>query len=170
VSFYRPGPPTHFAAIPSGIDGIRATLELMRKLVQSWKKDPGVRELALELTRDLPQNDYAGEVRMLHAFVRDRIRYVGDIRNVETLQTPRRTLEAAAGDCDDKSVLLATLLESINHRTRFKAAAFHSPGVYEHVWVQTALGGGWYDLETTKPVPPGWAPPDALPPSILMHN
>jgi len=168
VSFYLEGPPTYFRHLAPGTEGIKQTLRLMRQLVQRWKSDPGIRELARELTQALPQQDYSGEVRALHAFVRDQIRYLGDTADVETLNTPRRTLEAAAGDCDDKATLLATLLEAINHKTRFVAGSFE-PGIFSHVWVETALGGSWYPLESTKPVPPGWSPPGVLQ-RMLAHN
>lgn len=170
TGYYQPGPPTTLARLASGVEGIKTTLRLMRQLVQQWKTNPGIRQLAVRLTQGLPQQDYSGEVRALHAFVRDKIRYVGDTSEVETLHTPQRVLEQAAGDCDDKAILLSTLLEAINHKTRFIAAAFHDPGVYEHVWIETALGGQWYPLETTKPVPAGWSPPGIIPPRIVVHN
>lgn len=80
-----------------------------------------------------------------------------DIRGVETLHTPEVLLKQQAGDCDDKSVLLAALLESIGHVTRFVAVGF-LPGVYSHVLVEVLLGGEWVPLETTEPVEVGWYP------------
>lgn len=169
MNFYRFGSRTALAALPGGIEGIKTTMRLMRSLVQRWKRPGmGIRELAGELTDPLPQQDYAGEVRVLHAFVRDQIRYVGDVSELETLHTPRAILELGRGDCDDKSVLLATLLESINHKTRFVAGAFE-PGMFSHVWVETLLGSSWYPLETTKPVPAGWSPPGVLE-RMVAHN
>ncbi len=55
--------------------------------------------------------------KKLHRFVRDNIRYIKDIRDVETVAYPDITLQQGQGDCDDKSVLLASLLESIGHPT-----------------------------------------------------
>jgi len=149
--------PTVFGMVPSGPDGTRAVLREMIALVRQYKKDPGVRQVAAELVRSLPQYDRAGEVRALHAFVRDAVRYTNDIRGVETLQTPKATLEMGVGDCDDKSTLLAALLESIGRPTRFVAVAF-SPGAFSHVYVETLLGRRWVPLETIKPVPAGWSP------------
>lgn len=171
MNLYRPGLPTTLARIPSGVEGIKATLRIMRSLVQRWKLDPGVRDLAKELTDRCAQGDYSCEVKSLHAFVRDQIRYVGDIADVQTLQTPRATLEQASGNCANKAILLAALLESINHKTRFVAAAYHEPGVYEHVWPESRLGAIWYPLETTRPVPAGWDPRRrAIPPRLVAHN
>lgn len=144
--------------IPSGRSGVVETLRIMAALVRQGKKTMRVREKALALTQSCDQKDYACEVRLLHAFVRDQIRYVGDIDGVETVQAPEKTLEYMAGDCDDKSVLLASLLAAIGHPSRFVAIGY-TPGVYEHVYVETKIGAGWIPLETTEPVAVGWEPP-----------
>jgi transglutaminase-like putative cysteine protease len=144
--------------VPSGPAGISATLKAMVKLARDGRKDPGVRQLAADLVRGLPQYDIRGEIRALHAFVRDHIRYTNDIRNVELLQTPRATLEMQVGDCDDKSSLLASLLESIGKQCRFVALGFNGSGNYSHVLVEAKIGKGWIPLETIKPVEPGWYP------------
>lgn len=144
--------------IPSGKAGTIATLKLMGQLTKEGKKSLPVRQLALSLVKRNGQKDWVGEVRDLHAFVRDKIRYVRDIRGVETLQFADKTLEFGQGDCDDKSVLLASLLESIGHPTRFVAVAINS-GEYEHVYPETKLGSKWVALETTEPVEMGWEAP-----------
>lgn len=136
-----------------------ATLKIMVKLARQYKKDVGVRELAGSLVRNLPQYDNVAAVRALHAFVRDCVRYTGDIAGVETLQTPKATLELGVGDCDDKSLLLATLLQSINLPARFVAVAMNDGG-YTHVLVETRRGNRWVPLETIRPVEVGWFPPN----------
>lgn len=105
--------------IPSGKAGTVETLKIMRGLVRNYKKSVPLRLTALDIVQSLNQKDYAGELRALQQFVRDQIRYVRDIRGIETVSTPDQTLITRQGDCDDKSVLLATLLESIGHPTRF---------------------------------------------------
>ena len=156
---------SRIANIPDGVAGVRATLELMAKLARAGKKQLPVRLAALQITQRLPQRGYSEEVAALHAFVRDRIRYVQDVRGVETLQDPVRTLQLRAGDCDDKSVLLAALLESIGHPARFVAVGFR-PGEWSHVYVETRAGlrgrrgrSIWLPLETCAPdFEPGEAP------------
>lgn len=143
--------------IPSGKRGIHATLKIMRRLTRDGKRYFPLRELALSLVRNLNQKNWLGEIRNLHEFVRDEIRYVKDINGIETVSLPQITVETGQGDCDDKSVLLATLLESIGHPTRFVAVGF-SPGHYVHVLVETKVGNKWIPLETTEPVPVGWYP------------
>jgi transglutaminase-like putative cysteine protease len=124
----------------------------MRELAMAGSFQDRIRNLAVKLTNNLDQKDFRGEACACLAFVRDRIRYVRDIRDVETVHFPTTLLDAGAGDCDDKSILLAALLNSIGHRVRFIAIAFE-PDEYCHVWVQDYIDGlGWLDLEPTEPI------------------
>jgi hypothetical protein len=154
----RQQPTFTLGLISDGPRGIWETLKIMSSFVRAGKKTSAVRTMAQTITQSLPQKDYSGEVRLIHAYVRDRIRYVGDITDVETIQTPEITLQLLSGDCDDKAILLCALLESINHPTRFKAIGFE-PNVYEHVYVETLIGTNWIPLETTEEVEVGWEPP-----------
>ncbi len=149
-------------AIPSGPEGVRATLRIMRELVKRGRRSLPIRELALTLVRDLPGKDWPGEVARLHAFVQDNIRYIKDVRNVETVATPERTLEYGQGDCDDHVVLLGSLLESIGHPFRFVAVGTRSPSSFNHVYGETQIGQTWVPVETTEPVNVGWRPERVL--------
>lgn len=148
---------THLANIPSGSAGVSITLRTMSELVKRGKKVWPVRELAARLVRGLAQKDYIGEIKRVHAYVRDHIRYLRDIHGVETLHTPEKLIELGQGDCDDKSILLASLLEAIGFTTRFVAVGF-KPGTYSHVYVEVQTPAGWVPLETTEPVAAGWSP------------
>jgi hypothetical protein len=145
-------------ALPEGVTGVRKTLSIMARFARQGRATLRVRELSMGLTSHLWQKDWASEVRALHAYVRDRIRYVRDGVDVEVVQTPEKTLELGAGDCDDKSTLLASMLMSIGHPARFVAVGM-KPGSYSHVFVETRLGSRWIALETTEPVEVGWSPP-----------
>lgn len=120
-----------------------------------------VRNLAVGLTtkgfwngRGLRQKDFAGEAKRINDYVRDEIRYVGDINGVELVHDPVTLLEIGAGDCDDKATLLASLLLAIGHQPRFVAVSLDGRE-FCHVWVQDAIDGRWLDLETTEPLPFG---------------
>ncbi len=133
----------------------------MSRLTRIGKKSFAVHKAALSRVRGCAQKDWQCEVKQLHAFVRDSIRYVQDPIDIERIQTPDKTLELAAGDCDDKAILLASMLESLGHPSRFVAIGFE-PGTYSHVYVETKIGANWIPLETTEPVEAGWEPPPAL--------
>jgi transglutaminase-like putative cysteine protease len=142
----------------------------MRRLVRQYKKDATIRNTAASMIQRLDQKDWESEITTLFHFVRDSIRYMRDVRGVETVQTPVATLSRGYGDCDDKSTLLASLLESVGHPTRFVAIG-RGPNSFSHVYVETRIGTRWIGLEPTEPVPAGWKPPRALFPSrIVVHN
>lgn len=154
--------PSTLAAIPEGVDGIRATLRYMVGYARQYKKDTGIGTLARQLLETVPgsanSKNYRDFVRALQHFVRDQIRYVPDIAGVETLQTPPRTLQIRTGDCDDKATLLAALLGSIGFATRFRALGFKG-GPYTHVICEVKLGKHWIPCETiVDGKEPGWFP------------
>lgn len=159
---------SRLAAIPDGKAGTLVTLKLMRELARAAKKSLPVRTLAVELTNGNNQKDWIGELKSLHAFVRDKIRYVKDVRGVETLQIPEVTMQTQSGDCDDKSLLLASLLEAVGHPTRFVAIGFQ-PDDFEHVFVESRIGNSWIPLETTEPVEIGWTPKNVVA-RMVVHN
>lgn len=163
MSLYPNPPPSQLRGLPSGVPGVRATLKAMSALVRRYKTDAGIRLLAQQLTNGLRSHDLAGEVTTLQHFVRDRVRYVKDVEGVETLQTPVYTLQVGSGDCDDKSVLLATLLASIGYQPMFFAIGLRG-GPFSHVLAGVMLGTRKIPLETiVDGKEPGWIPPEANP-------
>ena len=154
--------------IPSGAQGTLTTLKTMRRIVREAKKSLTIRVLALKIARSAGSKQFAKEAKLIQQWVKNNIAYRRDIRGVETLSTPDKTLEFRAGDCDDQSILVASLLESIGHPTRFVAVGF-IPGKYSHVLTETLLGTKWVALETTeKRAGFGWFPKNVR--SVLRIN
>lgn len=142
-------PPSRKLKLAGGVQGTRQTLQLMAKLVRDGRENPSIRAQALQLVSGLKQKDYLGEAAKIHAFVRDRVRYVRDPKGVETLHTAEQMLVQKQGDCDDKTVLVAALLETIGHPTRIVAIGFNQG--YCHVFPEVQIRGAWYTVETTEP-------------------
>ncbi len=165
--------PYRLGSIPSGEAGVAATLQIMVAMTLQYRASPSVRVTAQQLVRDCASRDASCCVRTLHSWVRDHIKYLPDVRDVETVQTPDYTLELGSGDCDDQSVLMASLVESVGFQSRFLAVAVRNGG-FSHVSSQVKLGTRWLNLETILPVlrfpwggfpagaptPVGWFPPD----------
>jgi transglutaminase-like putative cysteine protease len=181
-----PGPDrVHRFAIPSGLGGVRRTLRLMVDVASTFKTDLHVRTLAVCLVGGrvvtlangtqvryplCRPKDYAAELRCLHAFVRDHVRYVRDVEGIETLQTPIQTLNVLAGDCDDKAMLFNALAGAIGFQTRFAAIGVRDEP-FSHVMAQALLQEGFVNAETILTDPPvelGWSPPDAT--SIMFAH
>lgn len=144
--------------MPPGLGGIDHTLNQMRSLTDRYKSDPVIYQLSRNLVRDLPQKDYHSEINSIFSFVQNNIRYTRDINGVETVQTPAKTLEVEQGDCDDKSTLLAALLESVGFKTRFHAMGFRKNHI-NHVLLEVYIDNEWLALDATEPQLMGWKPP-----------
>lgn len=158
------------AEIPDGSAGVMATLRIMRDMAREARRDYAIRRLAEEIIRDanVDEKDWANEARAIHNYVRDNIRYTFDINGIETVKTPQKLLESRIGDCDDKSLLTAALLESIGHPARFVAVGFE-PGQLSHVFVETRIGNRWFASDTTEPVDFGWTPPRVENRAVPVH-
>jgi Transglutaminase-like superfamily len=162
TSFYPAPRPMTLRGLPGGRLGTASTLKTMARLARDGAKDAGVIQVASQLVRDLGQYDRVGEVRALHGFVRDSIRYTNDPIDLELVRTPRAILEMGVGDCDDKSTLLACLLRCIGRPSRFVAIMMTGQNAFSHVYVETPLGDRWRACETIKPVEVGWAPDNVI--------
>lgn len=145
-------------SLPEGIAGTRATLRLMARLVRETRTDQAIRQCAADLLAMLPDQGFRQEIETIFNYVRDEIRYLQDCVGVEVVQNPRVTLDFRQGDCDDKSTLLAALLESVGHPCAFVAVGYTRPGEFEHVYVETRVGRRWIALDATLSMPAGFAP------------
>lgn len=156
------------AKLPDGMAGIFKTIRVMRALLNQSKIDPVIRQAAVSCVFLTPEKSALSEVSALFYFVRDHIRYLHDINGVETIATPDKTLQSKIGDCDDQSLLLGALFESIGYVTRFIVAGYHVPGMVEHVYIQVCADGEWIDCDPTEREPLGYAPPDPV--TIYVEN
>ncbi len=158
-------PPIHLHGIPDGVEGVRATLSAMAQIARAWRHRAEVTETARRIIAAVPQKDHVAEMLAIFAFVQGNVRYTMDTNGVERLQTPDYTLAVMQGDCDDQSILLGALLESVGIPARFVAVGF-SPDFFEHVYVETAplheRPNHWVALDPTEPNGAGWFPPDIL--------
>jgi hypothetical protein len=149
--------------VPKGTPGTLVTARLIAKLIHEGAKDFYVRQKAIDIFRKygvLPK-DRAGEVRALFEWVRRHIRYTRDIFRTELLHSARRLLELRAGDCDDMTILLGSLLVSTGHPVRIILAGFRfsKPHSYSHIYPEVNVRGRWIPIDATLQSPMGFAPP-----------
>lgn len=110
-------PPMQVAVftIPGGDKGTKETLDRMRDIVWRTIRDKKwgayFRGLAIKITNDAgcKTKDFRCEAKALAEWVRDKVKWIRDIRGYETLQYPHRTLSFGGGDCDDLCLAAQTL-------------------------------------------------------------
>jgi hypothetical protein len=94
---------------------------------------PDIRDLSVKLGKMFPAGDFK-QARRIYEFVRDEIRYIHDPLGVEEIQSPQTTIKLGSGDCDDKALLLASLLMAIGFETCLFVADVDSDGFPDHVY------------------------------------
>ena len=153
------------AILPDGLPGTARTIATMRDLAAgSWgARSPSIRALALNIVREaaVPEKDYLREAVALFQWVQRSIRYVRDPIGQELVTAPETLIQTRAGDCDDHAVMLAALLGSLGHRSRFVTIGFQAdqPERFSHVYlkVQPAGSDTWIPLDAIKKDrPAGW--------------
>ena len=112
------------------------------------------------MTCGVRPKDYLGEIKALFEWVQRNIRYTRDPHRVELLHSARRLLELRAGDCDDMTILLGSMLQSIGHPVRIVVVGPDPlrPRLFTHVYPEVRYRGRWIALDATMPHPMGWAP------------
>ncbi len=162
--------PIQFMQLPSGFRGTDETVRLMSKLSHGryGARSPKIRALAINLlrSRGIPEKQYRAEMVALYEWVRDNIRYTRDVAGQETLSPPEEiAFNSQAGDCDDKSVLLAALLGAVGIATRYKTIGV-TPTSYSHVYLQARPGppgSPWISLDPImRNKTAGWEAPASM--------
>jgi transglutaminase-like putative cysteine protease len=156
-------PRIRICRVPSGRRGTLVTAELIADMIRQGAKDFVVRQKAIQIFRRacVPAKDRWGEVSALFRWVRSHIRYTRDIYRVELLHTPRRMLDLCAGDCDDMTILLGSMLHSTGHPVRLALTGFRPerPHSYSHIYPEVNVHDRWIALDATMHKPMGWEPP-----------
>ncbi|WP_327433325.1 transglutaminase-like domain-containing protein [Streptomyces sp. NBC_01236] len=148
--------------IPPGPAGTARTVAHMRWFILRGAKDFAVRRRAVRIltSRGVRPKDYLGEIKALFEWVRGTVRYTRDPHRVELLHSARRMIQLRAGDCDDMTILLGALLQSVGHPVRVVLCGPDAtrPGLFTHVYLEVRHRGRWIALDATMPHPMGWAP------------
>lgn len=165
-------PPSQLLSVRSGNAGVTDTLKLMAQLARQYKVNPVIRQTSARIVQSCPEKDDLSEAAALQSWVRANIRYVGDVLDVETIQTPDYTLQERYGDCDDQSLLLASCLLAIGIPAAYCAVGVDG-GPFSHVMPVAILRQHtqvlYSPLETTlsqdpvtgETIGPGWFPQNA---------
>ena len=138
--------------IAEGTKGVEQTLRIMARVVnETLLTKPDIRATALTIIKPVKDKDYRGEITAVYNWVKNNIRYTQDPWDKEMLQWPDYTLKLGQGDCDDHSILMASLLMSVGHECRFAVVQVaRDSGNYDHVYAECKVNGDWVPVDTTN--------------------
>ena len=145
------------STLDGGFSSGEQTTALIKKIANEYKTDPQIRYLTVRIVSQCPSHNYLAELKCVFEWVRDNVRYVRDIESCETLQIPQITLPreyspvlgVGAGDCDDHSLLLATMLKSIGFRDIYARIVTFRPSdkEWKHIYLIVKHNGQTYSLD-----------------------
>ena len=145
-----PPAPIYRAPLMSGDAGVAQTIQQMRSLVDEALRDPSILRMAKDIVRGIPAFDDFAESQALYNWVRSNIRFTKDPVNKETLYPPAELLQIRSGDCDDISMLMATLLMSVGHPARLMTVAAANSDEFSHVYVEGQINGQWIPMDPAR--------------------
>jgi len=120
-----------------------------------WKRvnprEPSVKVVADRIVSAGCDTNRACQAKALFYFVRDELNYVSDPSAYEYVKGPVESLQSTAGDCDDASVLLASMLGAVGIKSRFVFVTGH---VYVEAQIPEAINrykqkNGWIVVDGT---------------------
>jgi hypothetical protein len=149
-------------ALRPGKEGNLQTLAVLLPMIRADAESVELRRFVLGLIADLP-NTFEAQVGVLFDYAKNSIRYTRDPIGAERIADAATTIDEQAGDCGDKSILLAAMLATIGYLSRLIALNFYDDldaHGYDHLLVQVQDdAGAWQSLDPTpEDARPNWEP------------
>jgi len=141
-------------------------LRILQDLTWQSVQDPRSRKLALGITKHCADRDEKCETRAVYDAIKKHVRYTGDVapvkmgadgpvEGVDLFQAAYRTWEFGGGDCDDHSILAATLLTLNGIPAKFRVTASRKGEDFSHIYPMAGIPkmrpSKWIALDTTLP-------------------
>lgn len=144
--------------------GVGFTQETVNAMIDDAVRasvDPNFVRFARNLTKKLNPRNNELLADFFFFWIRQNIKFARDPYHVEYVQSPRRTILEARGDCDCMTTLFMALNLAVGSAVRVVTIATENPQYQNHVYSQVFIPGqSWkpYDLVVTGSKP-GWEPP-----------
>lgn len=153
------------------LDPIEDRVAVIGRLIKKYSRLPEIREEAISIVAKrcgdkwcIKEKDWDNEVRAVFDYVRQRVRYVRDHYSVDQFSGPDRTLAVGAGDCDDYSIVLGSLLMAIGNRVKLRVVQADGGASFNHIYILAnpdSSGRKWTPLDASVDAPAGWEVPGA---------
>lgn len=157
---------TNISATTEIADNIEDRIDMIFEEIDSGKRDPVIRQLLSEILKDVTEKDYEGELQAIFDWVRKNIRYTRDPHNLELFQKPSRIIELGLADCDDLSIIIGAMVQSIGYPLRLRVIGVQSADP-EHIYPLVGVPPSennlesiqWVAMDASVNQPIGWQLP-----------
>lgn len=127
-------------------DGERGTIQTIEKLIEIAHKEkinPEIRNFAIKIINEAGVKDqnYLDEIRAIANYIHKNFRYIRDPKRNEFIITPLESIRKIEsgnlrGDCEDMSLLGATLIASIGGTPYFTIVKYSEKAHgYQHIYL-----------------------------------
>jgi len=146
------------------VRGFDAQRKAVWGVVLKYTGHPHLMEWAGDFLREynVPERDPAALARAVQQYAQEHVKFFRE--RPERFASPLRTIQWGFGDCDDKSILIASVLRSFRVPVRLAFIRYRQPTLdggskrISHVYPQVKLKGQWLALESVHPWPMGKDP------------
>lgn len=150
--------------IPGGKLGTTATIRDMRKLSKEGQQNAAIQTLALEIVEHQPEREKEVNANAIYEHVKNFVRYEYDPFRFEKNQNPFWFyFLTGQGDCNNLSILISCLAESVGIPTLFKTIKGDStrPDQFSHIYPMLQIRPGiWVAADrAVEGKELGWEPP-----------
>lgn len=146
-------------------DGIAGNIDIVGRMIDLVKDstvlDKGVENLIKQRLVDWQLDSFSDTEAIFNAiynFVKygdngfDGVTYIKDIQGrIESIKDARTTLQDGYGDCDDFSVLYATILSMLGYEPCFVIARYPDQETFSHIYTATYVNGERYVFDGILP-------------------
>jgi len=140
--------------LPEGTNGLLSKINIIGELINKGSQNIDIRSLSVELISGLEDFDFQSELEVIYNWVIENIRYVRDIDNIELIHDADKVLEFRAGDCDDFTILLGSMLKSIGFPIQMVIASRNGID-FEHIYLRVNLNNKWIVCDASMKMPLG---------------
>lgn len=124
-------------SVMADFGSIEEQLTYLRRMIETWRAMTWTRDLAIKIINEahVPDRNKAAQAVAIAEWVRSNVRYVNELP--ETFQTPKRTVQAGAGDCDDHTTLIGSLCENLG--IPIEVVGLKVDGMWQHVFPRALI-------------------------------
>ena len=173
-------PTSHSGAVPRTnakvrvfkVANLNQRMKHIIRMVREYYLQPAIREEAGKILTTkcgsgwcTAERKWEAELKAVYTYIQQNVRYTRDAHNVDTFQSPLRTLEWKIGDCDDQSILVASLLMTVGFPIKLRVIQTKGARDWSHIYPVVGLPPQrptrWVACDTTTPHGVGFEAPAA---------